>query len=647
MDTRVGIKRGSTTAVLIASLAANWAGAQYVTSERTATRAEVRQPQSPHIVNGVLTGEYPSVGILLAGGNPNSARLQCSGTMIGCQTFLTAAHCVASSPIPSGYYVFLPHAGIFAVASLVIRPDYDFPVGDVAVLTLASPVIGVSPSRIVDDASPPPATPATIVGYGRTGGDDTNVDYGLKRTGRVTTTSCAGISNLTSLCWTFYSPFGPAGTNSNTCNGDSGGPLFVSTAGGERLAGITSGGRTATCLPTDQSFDANVFAYHAWVEAVGGADLANTSCGAGPQVGDDETKLVEFNGTLTTAQSQAAGSFDVTPGTTTLRVTLNGHDDGFSDFDLYVKQGSPASPSNYDCRAIGSNPYGACEFTNPALGSWSVLVNRYAGAGEYQVTATLLGTDCSDPGNQGGSCDDGNACTSSDVCQGGACSGTPVGNGTLCDDANDCTQSDACQSGVCTGAAVGDGAPCDDGDICSRPDTCQAGVCAGIAPALGCRGSLASRAGIFLLRASSLPRNNLAVWTFGRGEATSIADFGAPLVDSDFAFCAYDEVSGAPQRIVEQVLPGGSRWTATKVGYVYRDRFLSAGAVDTAVLISGTDGRSRVVVRGRGIPLNLPALPLSQQPAVRVQLLNDNACWESTYGTVIRNTTTEFRALSD
>ncbi|MBC8293446.1 MAG: hypothetical protein H8E45_09820, partial [Proteobacteria bacterium] len=135
-----------------------------------------------------------------------------------------------------------------------------------------------------------------------------------------------------------------------------------------------------------------------------------------------------------------------------------------------------------------------------------------------------------------GSCDDSDACTQSDSCQAGVCTGSnPVvctasdqchtvgscdpgtgvcsdpaaGNGVVCDDGDECTQSDTCQAGVCTGSnpvvctasdqchdvgscdpgtgvcsdpATGDGTACDDGDECTQSDTCQAGVCTGSNP---------------------------------------------------------------------------------------------------------------------------------------------------------------------
>ena len=91
-----------------------------------------------------------------------------------------------------------------------------------------------------------------------------------------------------------------------------------------------------------------------------------------------------------------------------------------------------------------------------------------------------------------------------DVCDRGVCQGSNLPNGTVCSDANACTQTDTCQSGACTGAnpvicspsdqchvagtcdtatgscsnpAAADGTACDDIDTCSGQDACEAGVC--------------------------------------------------------------------------------------------------------------------------------------------------------------------------
>ena len=141
---------------------------------------------------------------------------------------------------------------------------------------------------------------------------------------------------------------------------------------------------------------------------------------------------------------------------------------------------------------------------------------------------------CSNPSKPTGTpCDDGNACTRSDTCTAGTCTGTdaivctapdpcheagvcdptngrcfnpPKADGTPCDDGNACTQTDACLAGACTGGrpvvcsaqnqchdagvcntasgacsnpAKPDGSPCDDGNACSQSDTCIAGTCTG------------------------------------------------------------------------------------------------------------------------------------------------------------------------
>ncbi|WP_437591161.1 Kelch repeat-containing protein [Sorangium sp. So ce1000] len=92
-------------------------------------------------------------------------------------------------------------------------------------------------------------------------------------------------------------------------------------------------------------------------------------------------------------------------------------------------------------------------------------------------------------------CDDQDACTPVDRCQGGACLGadpvvcepstcqpdarcdpargtcafTPAPDGTGCDDGDACTQRDACRAGVCTGTAV----RCPAAGPCQRASTCN------------------------------------------------------------------------------------------------------------------------------------------------------------------------------
>ncbi|MCC6765351.1 MAG: trypsin-like serine protease [Deltaproteobacteria bacterium] len=603
-------------------------------------------PATPRIVNGVLSADHPSVGALLRGSTPNDAGTWCSGTLIGCSTFLTAGHCVEGRS-PSELFVYLPHAGIFPVASIAQHPGYDFPAADVAVVKLATPVEGVAPTAIETSSAPPFGTPGTIVGYGRAG--DPLYDYGLKRAGSVVTASCTTIpapgSNSTSVCWDFTEPKGAPGTDSNTCNADSGGPLFVDLGGGARVAGITSGGSSSSCQPMDHSYDANVFTYRAFIQTEGGADLANTRCGGGPQIGEPGALALAFDGSVSGAVPDATHAFTVGNGTTTLSVAMNAVDDGVGDFDLYVKAGSPPTTSDFDCARAGPNQYGVCTIASPVPGPWYVLVHRYAGAGTYQVTATQLGTSCSLPGSDGTPCDDGNPCTSADVCLAGACGGTAAGDGAPCSDGNDCTGPDTCQSGACGAAPLANGTPCDDGDPCSRPDACQAGVCTGVSPATTCKVVPAGAALLSLDNRSPDSRDRFA-WTWRKGSATSHGDLGNPLTATSYALCLYDTVGGVPQRRLSKVIPAGPLWKAYSRGFRFHNATLSTGGIQSVALTEGLAGRSSVHVRGKGAPLALPTLPLAKQPSVTVQLLNDTACWTSTHTIATTNNLAKFRAKS-
>ena len=579
------------------------------------------------IVNGVFEFGEAATGALMFGSNPDNAFQICSGTLIGCETFLTAAHCVcgldgpaclgASAPDPSSYSIFLQHAGFFDVASISLRSDYDFPTADVAVLKLGTPVSGVPPVPINTTASPAVGTPGTIVGFGTSGGDDS----GLKRSGAVTTAPCpSGISNVTSVCWQFLDPLGPPGLDSNTCSGDSGGPLFVDLGSGTVVAGVTSGGTSASCLPTDESFDANVHTYRSWIQMQVGTDLFSTTCGDLGQVGTPDAQVQSVLGALGGGVTEETHSFTVPTGTTELRVTMNAHDSGFADFDLYVRQGSAPTTLDFDCRLFGTGQFGMCAFEAPAPGDWFVLVDQFFGSGSYQVTVTSFGSACSDPANSGLLCDDGDACTTGD----------------------------SCLLGTCFGVTVPDGTACEDGSLCTRGDTCVAGVCSpGVGPLSGCRlPTVSQRSRLLVIDRSPDSRDRLT-WRWVRGAETSLEDFGDPTASTVHALCVYDEVGGSPTLVSETVIPAGESWTPIKNGYRYIDKSDSSDGVRRVVLKRGSEGKARIIVKGRGERVTLPGLPLLQEESVRVQLVNENACWEAQYGTSLSNTVERFDARSD
>ncbi|HRI65435.1 MAG TPA: hypothetical protein PK156_14405 [Polyangium sp.] len=191
--------------------------------------------------------------------------------------------------------------------------------------------------------------------------------------------------------------------------------------------------------------------------------------------------------------------------------------------------GTTCSDGN-GCTQTDTCQTGACVGANPVT---CMALDQCHVAG---ICDTATGM-CSNPNaNDGTACSDNNACTQSDTCQMGTCTGAnPVtctamdqchvagtcdtatgqcdnpaaADGTTCSDGNGCTQTDTCQMGSCTGAnpvtcvaqdqchvagtcdtatgqcdnpTVADGTACNDSDACTQMDTCQTGTCTGANP---------------------------------------------------------------------------------------------------------------------------------------------------------------------
>lgn len=264
----------------------------------TSAATALAEPQ-PSIVHGTYSqADFASGALLRQFGFGLGA--QCSGVLIGCDTFLTAAHCVCPgdtfcTPDPKPWRVFLQHAGIYEVETIAVHPGFNFGLGnDVAVLGLSTVVEGIAPMALNRAATPTYGTPGMIVGFGASSGSAD--DAGLKRRGSVDLTSCSEsplvIPEPAHVCWAFRKPLGSEGDNSNTCVGDSGGPLFVDAGAGPVVAGVTSGGQSESCQPDDVSFDANIFENLTFLDAFGGSAGTGNVCGSLAPLGSGASTFV-------------------------------------------------------------------------------------------------------------------------------------------------------------------------------------------------------------------------------------------------------------------------------------------------------------------------------------------------------------------
>jgi hypothetical protein len=350
-----------------------------------------RERGQPRIVNGRGTKDYPAVGALLKG----ESGVWCSGTLIAPDRFLTAAHCIVDDLVPNHYKVFFQSAGFFTVKKVDWQKgEYSFPKGDVAVLVLTEPVQRIAPERILVSEEPLAGSLGTIVGFGRTGGF--NEDYGIKREGFIETAACqASQRDLPLLCWNFNAEVQAGAIRSNTCNADSGGPLFLyETVAGHQVryvAGVTSGGEAEDCLLGDQSYDANVLHYKKWI--LDAASLPDPP----PQVQgaafvDADRDVSGETTKLTDDRKEVAFPLEVREGLQGLMVAMSGDDNGRgrNNFIISVYR-IDSGVERQMCTDDAPKQFVFCSINDPSPGSWKVVVKQTKGSrAVVQVVVTQL-----------------------------------------------------------------------------------------------------------------------------------------------------------------------------------------------------------------------------------------------------------------
>jgi len=156
------------------------------------------------------------------------------------------------------------------------------------------------------------------------------------------------------------------------------------------------------------------------------------------------------------------------------------HDAGTCDMGTGVcsnpnKTDGTACNDGNACTQTDSCQSGACTGANPVVCS---ALDQCHNAGTCNTGTGL----CSNPNKtDGAACNDGNACTQTDACQSGACTGA---NPVVCSALDQCHDAGTCDmgTGVCSNPTKTDGAACTDGNACTQTDTCQSGACTGANP---------------------------------------------------------------------------------------------------------------------------------------------------------------------
>jgi endonuclease G len=264
-----------------------------------AARASAAAPAP--IIGGhdATAGAWPDAVAVFAGGT-----MTCAGVLVAPDVVVTAGHCcgtAGSSLDPPPDHVLVgalrlsaPQDGeTIAVTQAIAHPDHVNDL-DVGVLLLATPstrppralATGAAADAIADGA------PAIIAGWGLTSPTGTTGADVLKEASvTIVEASCTSANDG---CRPALMPGGElraGGGGTDTCSGDSGGPLYVAWNGATYLAATTYGGYTsagAMCGDggiyerADRSID--------WIEQASGRTLprvptADGSCSAGASRG--------------------------------------------------------------------------------------------------------------------------------------------------------------------------------------------------------------------------------------------------------------------------------------------------------------------------------------------------------------------------
>ncbi len=237
------------------------------------------------IIGGSTTasGNWPDVGAVLG------AQGLCSGTLIAPDVVITAGHCAEVNPtqVKLNTTDYNGAGGITAsVKSITAYPNWQTTY-DVSVIVLTAPVTGVTPRKV--------ATACTFAGGWTNGASVHLVGFGatdIQAQGNnsklyevsvpLTDATCATGNG----CKAGVSPNGEfvaGGSGKDSCNGDSGGPVFMDTPRGPILVGAVS---RATDSATNPCGDGGIYVRTdkviAWLESTTGRTIAKDDCGGTP-----------------------------------------------------------------------------------------------------------------------------------------------------------------------------------------------------------------------------------------------------------------------------------------------------------------------------------------------------------------------------
>lgn len=249
-------------------------------------------------------GEWPDVALVVA------PMALCSGTLVAPDVVLTAGHCIETKPFEvilgtTDYAV--PGGEAIPVTKAIAYPDWKHAY-DVGILVLAHPA-KATPRAIAGACTVKEhladGVKVHVVGFGLTSASGMGQNTKLHEADLpVTDAACTRVD----ACNPEIAPNGElaaGGRGTDSCFGDSGGPIFVPTTAGAALLGVVSRGEGTSGSPCAgggvyERADKVV----AWIEAEAHRTVARTAC---DRKSDDDGDDARGAGGCSAAGGELAG----------------------------------------------------------------------------------------------------------------------------------------------------------------------------------------------------------------------------------------------------------------------------------------------------------------------------------------------------
>lgn len=211
---------------------------------------------------------------------------------------------------------------------------------------------------------------------------------------------------------------------------------------------------------------------------------------------------------------------------------------------------------------------------------------------------------------------------------------------------------DTCGNGLVSSLEQCDDGNATSGDGCS--DACRLELCPPL-PRSDCRHPVKARGARLMIKRGATADRNQLQWSWRKGAITTAADLADPAATASYQLCVYRDAP-APELAATLAAPADGIcddapcWKATNGGakIVYGDDVATPDGIASMTLKAGLSaGKSSIALKGEGVLLPLPPLPL--QLPVTVQLVNGDTgvCWEGRYTTASKNDAERFKAAGE